>query len=308
MKSSLSSVVYVMVAGCCLFGLLTSPFALLAGFAFAAFFSNPFPQFSKKSVSLFLKIAIILFGFGMQLSEAIESGKMGFLITVFSVFGTLFLGLFIGKWLGLDKKLAYLISGGTSICGGSAIAALSVVIAANEKQISIALSIVFLLNAIALLIFPSIGHFFDLSQFQFGIWAAIAIHDTSSVVGAGLEYGEEALKVATTIKLTRTLWIIPVSLVSLILFKSKTSKLKFPWFIGLFVLAILVNSYAQLPESFTSFLVLISKRIMILTLFMIGTGLTKEKVQKAGAKSLGMGFLLWLIVSISSLAVIIHFY
>ena len=246
-------------------------------------------------------------GFGMNLQEALRVSKDGLWLTIGSVFFILVVGYFIGRWLHIQRKTTHLISSGTAICGGSAIAAISPVINASEREISVSLGVVFLLNSIALLVFPSVGHLFNLSQHQFGLWSAIAIHDTSSVVGAAFVYGDEALKVATTVKLSRALWIIPMSLFSVFLFKGKSQKIKIPWFIFLFVGATVLNSYFSLPAAFTLSVTSVSKSLLVLTLFLIGANLSIDKIKSAGWKPMVLGTSLWLAVSVVSLGVILWF-
>lgn len=288
-------------------GFINSPTALIAGFVFTIFFKNPFAQYSSRAVGWLLKIAVVGLGFGMTMTSAIEAGKNGLLLTIGSIFLTLILGFILGRLLFIDKKTSYLISAGTAICGGSAIAATAPLIEAKEKHISIALGIVFILNSIALIIFPLLGHVFHLNQQDFGLWAAIAIHDTSSVVGAAHAYGDEALEIATTVKLARALWIIPLSLFTAFLFKAKGKKIKIPWFILLFIMAIIANTYLPIPRVLSGNILSISKSLLVATLFLIGTGLSIEKLKTAGWKPLLLGLALWIFISISSLIFIITF-
>lgn len=304
-KDKVVLIIFILLLFLSLSGIIKSALALVLGFLFTLFFGKRYEILTSKAIKHLLKISIVGLGFGMFLNETIQTGKEGFLLTLLSISITLVLGYFLTKMLKLDKKLGFLISSGTSICGGSAIAATSAVIKANPKIISVALGVVFFLNAVALFIFPSIGHFFDLTQQEFGLWAAIAIHDTSSVVGAALDYGQEALKVATTVKLARTLWIIPVSILAMFLFKSKNSKIKIPWFILLFILAILINTYFNLPEGLTSGITTISKRLLVATLFLVGTGLSIKDIRETGAKPFILGVSLWVSISIFSLVFIL---
>ncbi len=290
----------------CILGYVSSPVALIGGFLFAFFLGNPFLSLNSTAVNWFLKIAVVGLGFGMNLKETLSAGKDGFLLTVFSISITLILGYFFGRLLKMNSKSSHLISSGTAICGGSAIAAVSPVINASQKDISIALGVIFLLNSIALIIFPPLGHLFGLSQHQFGLWSAIAIHDTSSVVGAAYTYGDEALKVATTVKLARALWIIPLSLLSVFLFKGKGKSVKIPYFIFLFIFAIILNSYLPLPEFLTEGITKISKSLLVLTLFLIGAGLSMEKIKSAGWKPMILGFSLWIFISIASILAILN--
>ena len=209
----------------------------------------------------------------MNVNSALKAGKEGVVFTIISIFGTLILGTILGKLFKIDKKTSHLVSCGTAICGGSAIAAISPVISAEEKQISVALGTIFILNSVALFIFPVIGHYFNLNETQFGLWCAIAIHDTSSVVGAASKYGPHALEVATTVKLARALWIIPVALGTSVLFRNKSSKIKIPYFIGFFIIAMILNTYVPGIPVIAPALVTAAKIGLTLTLFLIGAGL-----------------------------------
>lgn len=207
-------IIFISAIGICLTPFISPAIALIMGLAIAQLTGHPYLHLNHKATNILLQLSVIGLGFGMNVHSALQAGREGILFTIASISCTLVFGYFIGKWLNIDKKTSYLISAGTAICGGSAIAAISPVIKAEEKQISVALGCVFILNSIALFIFPIIGHHFNLSQTQFGLWCAIAIHDTSSVVGASSKYGAHALEVATTVKLARALWIIPVSFMS----------------------------------------------------------------------------------------------
>ena len=255
----------------------------------------------SKYTSLALQASIVLMGFGMNLTQVISASKTGFFDTAVSVLFVLIVGILIGKLLKVDSKTSLLIACGTAICGGSAIAAISPVINAKNYQISFSLVVIFILNAIALVIFPIIGHHFHLSQETFGYWAAIAIHDTSSVVGAGATYGAKALEIATTVKLIRALWIIPLSIGIVIFQKDKTNnKIKIPWFIGLFVVAIIVaHIVPQWQNTFSHFHWLGNKG-MVIALFLIGSNISISDAKNAGIKSFILGILLWLIIGISS--------
>ena len=301
-----TKILFFIALALCLSPFVISPVALVGGFLFALFFGHPYIKYNGKTVNWLLKIAVVGLGFGMNLGETLKVGKEGFILTVFSIFTTLILGFLFGKLLKLDRKTTHLISSGTAICGGSAIAAVAPVIGATEKDMSISLGVIFLLNSVALILFPPIGLYLKLSQVDFGIWSAIAIHDTSSVVGAALAYGEEALKVATTVKLARALWIIPVSILSMFLFKGKGNKVKIPWFIFLFILAIILNSYFNIPTVITKGITTVSKSMLVLTLFLIGAGLSVQKIKEAGWKPMLLGIMLWLFISISSLIAILY--
>ena len=251
-------------------------------------------------------------GFGMNLQASLASGKEGMEFTVISVVGTMLIGWFIGrKFLKVDRDTSYLISSGTAICGGSAIAAVGPVLRAKDTEMSVALGTIFILNAIALFIFPVIGHALDMSQQEFGTWAAIAIHDTSSVVGAGAAYGEEALQIATTIKLTRALWIIPLALITSFVFKSKGQKISIPWFIFFFILAMVFNTYV-LNSSETGIMIgeginSLARKTLTITLFFIGASLSRDVLKAVGIKPLIQGVLLWVTISVSTLAYIYWF-
>ncbi len=291
--------------------LCTSPWvspaiALLLGLVVAQTIGNPIQKVNSKISSLLLKISVVGLGFGMNVNSALDTGKEGVIFTIVSITLTLFLGFLLGRVFKIDLQISRLVASGTAICGGSAIAAIAPVIRANEKQISVALGIVFILNSIALLVFPSIGHYLNMTQQQFGMWAAIAIHDTSSVVGAAAQYGAEALEVATTVKLTRALWIIPVSIAfALVHGKAGSSKLKVPYFIGYFVLAMLANTFIPGMDVISPYLVAISKAGLTLTLFLIGAGLSFKSVKSVGFKPLLVGVSLWLFISVTALWVIL---
>ena len=288
---------------------VTPPLALFLGLAFALICGQAHPKFNKKTSKYLLQYSVVGLGFGMNLDSALASGKEGMEFTIISVIGTLLIGWFIGrKVLKLDRNTSYLISSGTAICGGSAIAAVGPVVKANDSEMSVALATIFILNAIALFIFPGIGHALGMSQHEFGTWAAIAIHDTSSVVGAGAAYGEEALKVATTIKLTRALWIIPMAFATSFIFKSKGQKISIPWFIFFFVLAMIVNTYllGSVPE-LGSAINGLARKTLTITMFFIGASLSMDVVRSVGLKPLIQGILLWVVISCSTLAYIYWF-
>ncbi len=249
-----------------------------------------------------LQLSIVLLGFGMNLDDVIHASKSGFIETLVSVTAVMVLGILLGKLFKIEKNIALLISTGTAICGGSAIAAVAPIIKSENYQNSFALIVVFVLNAVALLLFPFIGHKLGLSQEIFGNWAAIAIHDTSSVVGAGAIYGEKALQIATTVKLIRALWIIPLSLVIALLNKREGNHtIKFPWFILFFVLAILfANFFPSLEQSYFHFNWL-GKRGMVVALFLIGSNITIRQIKQSGAKSFAFGIVLWAVTAIGSL-------
>jgi uncharacterized integral membrane protein (TIGR00698 family) len=303
--STIRQVIFALAVIASLTPLVSPPLALLLGLAVALFVGHPFLHLNNKATHILLQISVVGLGFGINAATALRAGREGFLFAVVSIFGTLTIGLLMGKWMRIDGKTSLLISGGTAICGGSAIAALTPVIRAGERQVSVALGVVFILNSVALFLFPVVGHLLVLSQGQFGLWSAIAIHDTSSVVGAAGRYGPEALQVATTVKLARALWIIPVSLLAAVVFKRRSNggtstgdrvKIKIPYFIGLFVLAILFNTWVPVP-ALSRTIVGAAHAGLTLTLFLIGSGLSREVLKNTGVKPMLQGVLLWLLIA-----------
>lgn len=299
-NTTFSKALFFILALFCLVPVISSPIALLLGFVFSLLIGNPFAKWSNKGLNILLKISVIGLGFGMHIDETLKTSQDAFFLTLSTICICLALGALLGKAFKLDYKIAYLISVGTAICGGSAIAAVSPIIKAEEKQISIALVVVMFLNAIALLIFPNIAHYFQLSQEEFGFWAAVAIHDTSSVVGAALHYGDEALRIATTVKLSRALWIVPVAIFSLFLFAKKTKSFKFPWFILGFITVVLGNSYLAIPIEISEGISFVVKRLLVLCMFLIGIGLSIKAVKESGIKPVLLGLILWCLISILS--------
>ena len=297
--------IFIVLFVCCLLPFVTPAIALFAGLAFALTAGQPYPKFSKKTSKYLLQFSVVGLGFGMNLYASLQSGKEGMLFTIVSVFAVLALGMWLGKRLLIDRKTSYLIAAGTAICGGSAIAAVGPVVKAYDNQMSRSLGTIFILNAIALFIFPPIGHLLGLTQEQFGLWAAIAIHDTSSVVGAGAAYGETALEIATMVKLTRALWIIPITILTMFLFKQKGAKITIPWFILFFILAMVANTFLSLPEALTRSVVWTAKQGLTLTLFLIGAGLSRQVIRQVGIRPMVQGILLWIFIGAISLGVIL---
>ena len=285
----------------CLSPLISPPIALLMGLIIAQFIGHPYLNLNHKATHILLQVSVVGLGFGMNVNSALKAGKEGIVLTIASIIGTILIGIFLGKILKIEEKISYLIATGTAICGGSAIAAISPVIKANEKQISVALGTIFILNSIALVAFPYIGHYLNLSETQFGMWCAIAIHDTSSVVGAAGKYGSQALEVATTVKLARALWIIPIAFLSTFVFKNKDTKIKIPYFIGLFILAMMANTYLPFVQNFSHYITGFAKATLTLTLFLIGCGLSRKVLVSVGYKPLIEGIVLWIIISFSTL-------
>jgi uncharacterized integral membrane protein (TIGR00698 family) len=285
-------------------GLISPPLALLAGLIYGFAAVHPFHVESKRLAKFLLQASVVALGFGMNLHQVLQAGRSGFLYTAVSITAVMLLGLGFGYMLHVGKKSAFLISAGTAICGGSAIAAVGPIAEASEEEMAVSLGTVFILNSVALFLFPVVGYALHLTQAQFGLWSALAIHDTSSVVGATAKYGATALAVGTTIKLARALWIVPLSLVTAATLKSK-ARIQWPWFILLFCLAALLNTL--LPSFNPTFGVLnhLGKIGLTVTLFLIGTGLNKETLKRVGARPLLQGLALWIIVGTSTLALIL---
>jgi len=298
-------ILFVTVVILCASPLITAPLALVAGIVVAWTIGNPYLHLNHKITHLLLQVSVVGLGFGMTVNNAVNAGKSAFGLTIATITGTLLLGFLMSRLLKSDKKTAWLITVGTAICGGSAIAAVSPAIKAQEKQITVAVGTIFILNAIALLVFPFIGFAFHLSQEQFGLWSAIAIHDTSSVTGAAARYGKQSLEIATTVKLARALWIVPVTLLSSLLFNTKDSRIKIPWFILLFILAIIVNTYVPVVHDYGHVVVALARSGLSVTLFLIGTGLSKSTLQSVGFKPLLQGTVLWVCISVITLWVIL---
>ena len=309
---SLAKALFTILIVICLSPYGSAPIALALGLLLAFTFGNPFPQLEGKPTKYLLQTSVVLLGFGMNLSSVYKAGKDGTLFTIATIFGTLILGHFVGKLLKVSRKTSTLISSGTAICGGSAIAAIAPAIDAESDEISVSLGTIFVLNSVALFLFPIIGHYLALTQNQFGIWSAIAIHDTSSVVGASSAYGPEALMIATTVKLARALWIAPVALLFAFIYRKQNSERKtgvvIPWFIVLFLAATAIRTYAPssiLPSLFDS-LVNIAKTGMTLTLFLIGASLSRKTLKSVGAMPLIQGVVLWIVISIVSLWAVLN--
>lgn len=291
----------------CLAPFSSPPIALLLGLLASQIVPKAFSNISKISKML-LQYSVVGLGFGMNLYSAIKVSQDGMILTAIFITATILIGLAVGKYLAIKRNTAMLISSGTAICGGSAIAAVGPIIEADADEMSVSLGIVFILNSIALILFPILGHYFNLSQMQFGMWSAIAIHDTSSVVGAAQSYGNEALQIATTVKLGRALWIIPLSLAVSVFFKKGKKKISIPYFILFFILAMVAVTFVPMVQSFSSYIVMIAKKGLTLTLFLIGTGMTKESLKTVGFKPLLLGVGLWVLVLVSSLLIVMKLY
>lgn len=304
-KDLLRKILFFLLVIFCISPFASSPIALALGIAFTIIIGNPYEQKVHKYIHLLLQISIVGLGFGLQLSEALKAGREGITLTIMSITTVMVLGYFLGKFLKIERPLSYLISVGTAICGGSAIAAVAPIIKPSTKQISLALAIVFTLNSIALFIYPAIGHLLNMTQEQFGLWCAIGIHDTSSVVGAANKYGDVALRVATTVKLSRALWIIPMSLLTMVLFKTKGAKVKIPWFIGYFIIAILLHTYFPIFDGFSHIATTAAKSGLNLTLFFIGSTISIATLKTISWKPLFLAIVLWVIISVGSLLMIL---
>jgi uncharacterized integral membrane protein (TIGR00698 family) len=295
---SWQKILFYLLIFACLTPFVSPPIALAVGLFAALTFDNPFPKQTKKATKILLQISVVLLGFGMNLTDVVKAGKQGILFTIATIFGTLAIGFLIGRLLQVKDKTSNLISSGTAICGGSAIAAVAPVIDADSEEI-------------ALFLFPIVGHALNLSQNQFGIWAAIAIHDTSSVVGAAQSYGAEALAIATTVKLTRALWIVPVALLFSFLYRSrneKKTKIAIPYFIFAFLLATIIRTYLPptVPPSIYDSLVMLAKKGLTITIFLIGASLSRETLRTVGIRPLVQGILLWILISVISLWAVLN--
>ncbi|SBW02103.1 putative sulfate exporter family transporter [uncultured Dysgonomonas sp.] len=291
---------YYVIPICCLFPFFSAPLALFIGILLAIFYKGEEVVKTGKLTKYLLQASIVCMGFSMSVHDVVQTGKTGFMITVVSVAVTMVCGIILGRFLQVQKNTTMLISGGTAICGGSAIAAIAPVLGAKNNEISFSLAVIFVLNAVGLFIFPVIGHLLEMDQTHFGYWAAIAIHDTSSVVGACSAYGEQALQVGTTVKLTRTLWIIPLALCIAFFNKNKASKINIPWFIFLFVVAIIIGNYIPGMAETNDHLSWLGKKGMMISLFFIGTSINMKEVKETGVNTFLLGIILWIIIAVLS--------
>jgi uncharacterized integral membrane protein (TIGR00698 family) len=298
-----SKILFVLGLVFCLTRWASPPLALLAGLFFGAIASHPYPGESRQISKYLLQAAVVGLGFGMNLQQVLRAGRSGFVYTAVGIAFALIVGTAIGKMVAVQPRASFLISTGTAICGGSAIAAVGPVVGATEDEMSVSLGTVFMLNSVALFTFPAIGAALQLSQTQFGLWAALAIHDTSSVVGACAKYGLPALAVGTTVKLARALWIVPVTVATAIKTGSKT-RIQWPWFILFFCLAAMANTYLLAGLPVYHFLSSLGKLMLIFTLFLIGATLSPAALRKVGPRPLIQGVLLWIVVAVASLLAI----
>jgi uncharacterized integral membrane protein (TIGR00698 family) len=284
--------------------------ALMIGIVLALSIGNPYPLTTARVITPLLQISVVGLGAGMNLIEVGHAGVHGFFYTVIGISLTLTVGLMLGRLLGTQRDTSLLVTVGTAICGGSAIAAVAPVIRARSQDVSVALATVFFLNAVALIIFPPIGHHLGLGQIQFGIWSALAIHDTSSVVGAAMQYGARALEIATTIKLTRALWIVPVTLVIGSLWnrggeETGAGKAKRPWFILGFVAAAALVTWMPSLKPAGHLVFVAAQRSLVVTLFLIGSGLSRSALLMVGKRPLIQGFILWIVMGTATLGAIL---
>jgi uncharacterized integral membrane protein (TIGR00698 family) len=304
---ALSKILFLITLLVAASGRVSPPVALAIGILFGLSFADPYANHSRITSKFLLQASVVALGFGMNLEEVLKAGRSGFLYTAAGIAFAIAAGLGLGKLLRVRGNCSYLITAGTAICGGSAIAAVGPILHADEEEMAISLGTVFILNSVALLIFPTIGAVLRLSPSQFGLWAALAIHDTSSVVGAAARWGAEALVVATTVKLARALWIVPLALATAARVRSRAetslgrASIQFPWFILFFCLAASVNTYIPAIHRVTSVMFHAGKLGLTATLFLIGTGISRATLREVGFRPLLQGIALWVIVAVASL-------
>ena len=301
----IEKIIFLLLLVLCATGWVSPPFALALGLVFGFFLVHPYPAQNRKWQKFLLQASVVALGFGMNLAEVIKAGRSGFVYTAVGITAALLLGTLLGKVLRVPLGSSFLISTGTAICGGSAIAAVAPIMDAGEEEIAVSMGTVFVLNSIALFLFPWIGGALHLGQSQFGLWAALAIHDTSSVVGAASKFGAVALGIATTVKLARALWIVPVS-VGTALVKRHKAKIQWPWFIAFFVLAAVMNTYIPAGKPVFGWLFVVGRVGLTVTLFLIGSGISKATLKRVGPRPLLQGVLLWLVVASTSLWLILR--
>jgi uncharacterized integral membrane protein (TIGR00698 family) len=291
-----AKIILIAILILCFSGWISPPAALTVGIIFGLSLRHPYPDLSCSVARVLLQVSVVALGFGMNLHEVVKAGRSGFVYTALGIAFALLAGLAIGKFLRIGGNASYLITSGTAICGGSAIAAIGPILHADDEEMAVSLGTVFILNSIALLAFPPIGNALHLTQSQFGLWAALAIHDTSSVVGAAAKYGQEALVVGTTVKLARALWIVPLALVTSAVKRSKT-RVPLPWFIGFFSLAAVINTYVPSLSNFDRWAFTAGRRGLTATLFLIGTGISIATLKTVGWRPLLQGVILWLVIA-----------
>jgi uncharacterized integral membrane protein (TIGR00698 family) len=293
-------IIFILCLLVCASSFVSPPVALAVGLMFGLALPHPYGDEAKKFSKFLLQASVVGLGFGMNLHQVVQAGRSGFLYTMFGISFALLAGMGLGKVLGVERVPAFLISTGTAICGGSAIAAVGPITQASDEEMAVALGTVFVLNSVALLVFPIIGVALKMTQSQFGLWAALAIHDTSSVVGAAAKYGAEALGIATTVKLARALWIVPVALGTAMVRGAK-ARIQWPWFIGFFCLAAVCKTYLPGGANFYALAVKAAKIGLTATLFLIGSGISIATIKRVGHRPLLQGIILWLLVLTGSL-------
>ncbi len=308
---TLPKIIFVLALALSFTGLLSPPVALTVGILFGLSFKHPYISESRGIARALLQSSVVALGFGMNLYEVLKAGRSGFIYTALGISFALLAGLALGKLLRVRGNSSFLITAGTAICGGSAIAAIGPILEADEEEIAVSLGTIFILNSIALLIFPPIGNALHLSQSQFGLWAALAIHDTSSVVGAATKFGAQALVIGTTVKLARALWIVPLALATAAVRHKRSqnnsangdngARIRFPWFILFFIFAAVVNTYVRTLGHITPSLSTLGRLGLTATLFLIGSGISRTTLRTVGWRPLLLGILLWLAVGLSSL-------
>jgi uncharacterized integral membrane protein (TIGR00698 family) len=298
-----AKIIFILAFILCLGGWASPPVALTTGIIFGLSVRHPYPQLSRNAAKILLQVSVVALGFGMDLHEVLRAGRSGFIYTALGIAFSLIVGLMLGKFLRIGGNASYLITAGTAICGGSAIAAIGPILRADDEEMAVSLGTVFILNSIALLTFPPIGNVLHLTQSQFGLWAALAIHDTSSVVGAAAKYGAQALVVGTTVKLARALWIVPLALVTAAV-KHSNTRVPLPWFILFFCLAAVVNTYVPAFANFDRWAFTAGRLGLTATLFLIGTGISIATLKSVGWRPLLQGVLLWIMVAAVTLNLI----
>jgi uncharacterized integral membrane protein (TIGR00698 family) len=294
-------IIYLVTAAGCLIPGVSPALALGFGILFGLLGQNPWPEHSAQASRILLQSAVVGLGFGLPLQQVWEVGRASFSVTLGGILLTLGLGIMLGRILRIPKRTGLLVACGTAICGGSAIAAIAPAVQAEDDESAIALATVFTLNAVALVAFPIVGHYFHMGQHQFGTWAGMAIHDTSSVVGAAASYGNAALEHATTVKLTRALWIIPVAFAAASLNRS-TSRTRFPMFILLFIAAAAIHTLLPQGQQLWAWISTGAKQLLVLSLFFVGSGLTRGILRQVGMRTFIQGTVLWFCISVLTLA------
>jgi len=293
-------------AAACALPWITAPVALFAGLVFAVFVGNTDAKRAAKVQKYLLQAAVVGLGFGIQFSAVVKAGSTGVVTTAVTLAATVVLGLLLARIFAVERTTGQLISTGTAICGGSAIAAMGPVLGAEARVMSVALGCVFVLNAVALFLFPWVGHLVGMTPEQFGYWCAIAIHDTSSVVGAAAKYSAASLAIAVPVKLARALWILPMVAIVAWREKQRGAKAVVPWFVLLFIVASAVASAFPAGMPVYQFWVSAAKAGLAVTLFLIGASLSRDNLRSVGWRPFAMGIALWVVVSVVSLVLIVR--